>query len=160
MDSFNIYEVGILKCRYNFCKNGNEVEKENSIKVGNSYYCKECYEEKSTKKMIEDYYLSNMPSCTIQILRRVIKQLVNEKNISARYVLFVLKFIKNNNKPINNPFGLLNYCNDNRLYLEWLKKESNKEYKNIKNDIENNIEKTEVKFTYKPNVNRWLKILK
>jgi hypothetical protein len=139
-----------VKCKYPYCKHNGEVSKEEAIKVGNSYFHKDCYHEKQIKQEVEEYYLNNMPSCTLQILRKVIKQLIHEKNNSADYVLFVLKYIKNNNKPINNPFGLINYCNDFKLKNQFDKELVKEKYKEINNLNEFNIDKeNEVKFTYK-----------
>lgn len=140
-----------MKCKYSYCKYNGEVDKDLAIKIGNSYFHKECIHEKQTKQEIEEYYLKNLPQCTLQILRKVIKQLIHEKLNSADYVLFVLKYIKTNNKTINNPFGLINYCNDNRLKNEFKKHLIKEKYKEIKN---NNILNTanddddEIKFTY------------
>jgi len=139
-----------LKCRYSYCKHNNEVNKEDAVKEGNSYYHKDCLKEKQLKSEIESYFLSNMPSTTMQLLRKVIKQLIHEKHYSAEYVLFVLKYIKNNNKPINNPFGLINYCGDNRIYTLFNKQEINKKFKEIDMGTEYiPKEESEVKFTYK-----------
>lgn len=138
-----------MKCKYSYCKYGGEVDKENAIKVGNSYFHSDCYHEKELKRHIEEYYLKNMPPCTLQILRKVIKQLIHEKNNSADYVLFVLNYIHKNNKPINNPFGLANYCNEGRLKTEFNRQLINEKYKQINKENKLNIDtENEVKFTY------------
>ena len=101
-----------------------------------------------------------MPSCTLQILRKVIKQLIHEKNNSADYVLFVLECIHKNNKPINNPFGLINYCNDYKLKNEFNKQLIKEKYKEINDVNELNIDsENEVKFTYKSNKKKVTDIL-
>ena len=139
-----------MKCRYSYCKHGGEVDKEKAVKEGNSYYHEGCLREKQLKSDIEQYYLENMPSTTLQLIRKIIKQLIHEKNISADYVLFVLKYIKTNNKPINNPFGLINYCGDNRIYTLFNKQEVNKKFKEFQKVNEYiPSENIEVKFTYK-----------
>jgi hypothetical protein len=148
-----------LKCRYSYCKHDGEVLKDEAVKEGNCYYHKDCLEEKTIKQQIEEYYLANMPSTTLQILRKVVKQLVHEKNTPADYVLFVLKYININNKPINNPFGLVNYCSDYKLKNEYSHKNATNKYKDIKNNIINNIDDKEIKFTYNSDESKWLKIL-
>lgn len=147
-----------MKCRYKYCKNNNEVEKENAIKEGGSYYCKECYQEKQNKQKIEEFYLRNMPQTTLQLLRKVIKQLIHEKKFESEYVLFVLEYINKNNKPINNPFGLLNYCNEGSILNLYNKQLINKKYKEIKSDI-TDYSRDKVKFTYKPNNKKWTDLL-
>jgi hypothetical protein len=149
-----------MKCKYTYCHHGGEVNKDEAIKIGNLYFHKDCYHEKQTKQEIEDYYLKNMPSCTLQILRKVIKQLIHEKSNSADYVLFTLKYIKSNNKPINNPFGLINYCNDYKLKNEFDKQLINEKYKLVKSINELDIDtENEVKFTYQPSKKKVTDIL-
>jgi hypothetical protein len=147
-----------MRCRYKYCKNNNEVKKEDAIKEGNSYYCEECYQEKQNKQKIEEFYIRNMPQTTLQLLRKVIKQLIHEKKYKSEYVLFVLEYINKNNKPINNPFGLLNYCNEGSILNLYNKQLINKQYKEIKSDITNYSE-NKVEFTYKPNNKKWTDLL-
>jgi hypothetical protein len=71
-----------------------------------------------------------------------------------------LKYIKSNNKPINNPFGLINYCNDYRLKNEFDKQLINEQYKLVKSINELNIDaENEIKFTYKPSKKKVTDIL-
>lgn len=149
-----------MKCRYKYCHNNNEVNKDDAIKEGSAYYCKECFNEKQLKQQIEQYYSTNMPSTAIQILRKVINQLLYKNNYDADYVLYILKKIHNNNLKINNPFGLINYCNDGRNLDQWKKEKTNEEFKSIKNDlIHYDSEKNEIKFTYKPNEKKWTDLI-
>ena len=148
-----------MKCRYSYCKHDNEVSKEEAVKEGNCYYHKDCLEEKTIKQQIEEYYLNNMPSCTLQILRKVIKQLIHEKNNPARYVLFVLNYIHKNNKSINNPFGLASYCNEGRLKTEFKNKEISIKYKEVKKDLDDKLNINEMKFNYKPTTKKWTDLI-
>lgn len=135
-----------MKCRYKYCKYGGEVKKEDSIQEGKSYYHKQCYEEKNDKKAIEEYYIVNFPSCIISVLRKVINQLIYDKKLDTKFILYMLKYIKKNDKPINNPFGLLNYCTNTQIIEEYKKKKILEKYKKIgklKSDDDS------VKFTYK-----------
>lgn len=138
-----------MKCRYSYCKHNGEVNKEEAIKEGNSYFHKDCYEEKQLKQKIEEYYLSNMPTCTLQLLRKVIKQLIHEKGNEAKYVIFVLEYIYNNKKPINNPFGLMNYCNDERIKNEFKKSIIKKQYEKMNKSIEIDISINKNGYKYK-----------
>lgn len=129
-----------MKCRYKYCKHGGEVDKSIAVKEGNAYYHKECLHEKKTKQEIEDYWNNNMPYAVLQILRKVINTLINDKDISADFILFTLKYIKENNKPINNPFGLNSYCTNVDIINRFKKININKKYREIKEDENNNIE--------------------
>lgn len=152
--------VIIIKCRYKFCRHNNEVKKEDAIKEGNSYYCKNCYAEKIAKQQIEKYYLENLPPTTLPILRKVINQLIHTNNYDADYVLFMVKKIHNNNFKINNPFGLINYCNNVKNLEEWQKKKINEEYKNIKDEIVSYDINNEIDFKYIPNNRkRWTDLI-
>lgn len=139
-----------MKCRYSYCKHGGEVDKSTAVKEGNSYYHKDCLNEKLLKTEIENYYIQNMPSVTLQLLRKAIKQIIHEKGISAELVLFALHYIKDNNKPLNSPFGLTYYCEDNKIQDLYKKQKINQKYKEM--NINNNFDiKNQVNFTYKRN---------
>lgn len=141
----------IIKCKYSYCKHeANEVAKEDAIKEGNCYYHKDCYKEKTLKKEIEEYWNDNMPSASLQILRKVIKQLIYDKKAPADFVLFVLKHINKNNKPINNPFGLINYCGNKDIRELYKKMIINQKYTKLKSEDNNEIYIEKVNFTYKP----------
>lgn len=139
-----------MKCRYKFCKNNSEVSKEDAVKEGGSYYCKECHKEKTVKQQIEEYYTTNLPTTTIMLLRKVINQLLYTNNYEAEYVLFIIKKIHISKSKINNPFGLASYCNEGRNITEWKSKKIDIEYQAIKNEIIQSNDEDKVKFTYVP----------
>ena len=151
--------MDITKCRYKYCRNGNEVNKEDAIKDGSAYYCKSCHKEKTLKHEIEEYYITNMPTTAIQLLRKVINQLLNDNNYDAEYVLYILKKIHNNKLKINNPFGLGSYCNEGRNITEWKTIKTNKEYQTIKNEIIQSNKNEEITFTYKKNNKKWTDLI-
>lgn len=150
-----------MKCRYKYCKNNNEVSKEDAIKLGTAYYCKDCYKEKTLKQEIEQYYLDNFPSTTIQVLRKVINQLLYKNNYEVEYILFILKKIHINNLKINNPFGIKSYCDEGRNKNEWNNKKINKKFKNIKENFipeQNEVDKGVI-FTYKSDKKKWTDLI-
>lgn len=151
---FILKDVIKIKCRYKYCKNGGQVEKEDAIKDG-GYYCKSCYKEKVLKQEIETYYIENLPQTAIQLLRKAINTLLYTNNYEAGYVLFIIKKIHVNNLVINNPFGVAYYCNEGRNIKEWKKIQTNIEFKSIKNEIVQTNDEDKVKFTYKPNSKKW-----
>ena len=156
---YSFKEVIIIKCRYKYCRNGGNIDKEKAIKENGAYYCPECYKEKQLKQQIEEYYSVNLPPTTIQILRKVISQLLYTNNYEAEYILFIVKKIHINKLKINNPFGLINYCNDGRNIAEWNKLKVNQQYKEIKNDIITTEGDNKVNFTYKPINKKWTDII-
>lgn len=137
-----------MKCAYGQnCKFGGEVEKDLAIKVNGKYYHKECYHEKKMKSEIENFYIENFPQTTLQILRRSIKQCLLNNEVD--YLYYLVKYIKDNNKPINSPFALLNYCNDYRIRNSYNELKISNAYKNVKDKIKNNSDENIVSFTYK-----------
>jgi hypothetical protein len=156
---FSFKEVIIIKCRYKYCKNNNIVDKEIAIKEGSAYYCPQCYKEKQLKQEIEQYYSANLPPTTIQILRKVISQLLYTNNYEAEYILFIVKKIHINKFKINNPFGLVSYCNEGRYITEWNKKKSSQEYNKIKDQINKSIDIEKIDYKYQPNIKKWTDII-
>lgn len=144
-----------MRCRYKYCRNNNEVDKEKAVKDKGSYYCLECFKEKTTKQEIEKYYIENLPQTTIILLRKVINQLIHDNNYEAEYVLFIVKKVYVNGLKINNPFGLTYYCNEGRNIAEWKSKKTNIEYQNIKDEVVKSSDDNKVQFTYKPNNKKW-----
>jgi hypothetical protein len=92
-------------------------------------------------------------------LRKVINQLLYTNNYAAEYVLFIVKKIHINKLKINNPFGLVNYCNDGRNIDDWAKQKANREFENIKNDILQYEEDNKVEFIYQPNNKKWTDLI-
>ena len=148
-----------MKCRYKYCKNNFEIAKEDALKINGAYYCPSCHKEKTLKHEIEEYYINNMPTTTIQLLRKVINQLLYTNKYEAGYVLFILKKIHINKLKINNPFGLGSYCNEGRNITEWKVIKTNEEYKSIKDKIIQNNDKEEIKFLYKEDNKKWTDLI-
>lgn len=148
-----------MKCRYAHCKHGGEVSKEEAVKDGSAYYHKECLKEKQTKQEIESYYLENLPQTTIQILRKVINQLISVNKYEAEYVLYIIKKIHINKFKINNPFGLVSYCNEGRYITEWNKKKASQEYNKIKDQINTSNDSEKINYKYQPNIKKWTDII-
>lgn len=149
----------VIRCRYKYCKNGNNVQKEDAIKEGNCYFCKDCYKEKVTKQKIEAYYIENLPQTAISLLRKVINQLIYTNQYEAEYVLFILKKIHINNLKINNPFGLASYCNEGRNITEWKNIKINIQFKGMKDKIIQGNDENKVKFTYNPDGKKWTDLI-
>lgn len=145
-----------MKCAYSKnCKHGGDVSKEDAIKIGSRYFHKECLQEKDNKAECERIWLENFKETTLVVLRKAINDIT--KTYGADYLLYVMKWIKANNKPINYPMGLKNYCNSD-LRDKWKAIKINEEYKKIKNEkIETSDEV--VKFTYKPSNKRFTDII-
>ena len=144
-----------MKCRYKDCKFNGEVDKEDAIKIGSGYFHKECADEKNNKVECEKFWLENFKPTTLVVLRKMINDIT--KLYGADYLLYVMKWIKANNKTINYPAGLKGYCNSD-LRDKWKSIKINEEYKKIKNEkIETSDEV--VKFIYKPSKKKFTDII-
>lgn len=105
-----------MKCRYNQCKYGGEVPREEAIKVGKYYYHKECYKEKELKKQIEGTYYNKFQNKeSVPLVRKAINQYVD--NYEPEYVLYVL----NQNIKLNSIFGLGYYLNDKKFKEKYIR---------------------------------------
>lgn len=133
-----------MKCGY--CSN--EVPKEEAIKDGR-YYHKNCYRTKKGKKEIEEYWLNNINSGTlIQVLRKVIKDIVELYDVD--YVLWVLKKCKQSNIRLQYPQGLKGCCDKKEFKDEWNKSKVALEYSKIKSEMMQ-IDNDDVIFKYTSN---------
>lgn len=118
-----------MKCGY--CSN--EVAKEEAVKDGR-YYHKDCYRTKQGKKEIEEYWFEEINAGTlIQVLRKVIKDIVELYDVD--YVLWVLKKCKQSNIKLQYPQGLKGCCDKKEFKDEWNKSKTILEYSKIKNEI-------------------------
>ena len=120
-----------MKCRYKYCKLGGEVEKEIAVKVGSSYYHKECRREIEHKKQIEDLYYNKFKlNEMIAQVKSTINKYVDE--FGTEYILYIL----NQDIKLNSIYGLSYYLKDNRNRQSFEKEKA----KLIKFDI-NQVEK-------------------
>lgn len=95
-----------MKCKYNHCKLGGEVNKDIATKVNKNYYHKECYRDKRLRKRIH-YLLKNrykVPDKHTMLLKRI-----NDycEQFELKYILFVLS------RKLN-----LKYVNGLKYFLE------------------------------------------
>ena len=128
-----------MKCRYTHCIHGGEVDKEEAVKEGNSYYHKDCLCEKQNKEKIQEiyckYYDTKEP---ISKIKKCINDLIN-KNINSEFILYCLCQYIRQGKPMRNIFGLTYIVSDpeyEKSYKKIKAQEKIKNFKNNKKDIE------------------------
>lgn len=148
-----------MKCRYDYCKNGNIVEKANAIKSGKAYYCKECYEEKEDKNKILSMVHELLPSEIKISISKCTTEWIHKKGFDTKYVMYTLDYIKRNRSNLKSVYGIIYYLNNSNILSEY----SNKITMNKYNKIAKNVfecDDNEVKFTYKSDTGEgWCKIL-
>lgn len=113
-----------MKCGYNKCKFGGNVDKKDAIKDGTRYFHKECLHEKKIKHEIESYYRNNFNTNEpLQNVRSAISSFVHKNMYDADYVLWCLK---NKAKKLNSIFGLSYSLSYIANYEEFVKEKINK----------------------------------
>lgn len=97
-----------VKCRYAHCKHGGEeVRREDAVQVGKAFYHPDCYKEKEELNEIVQFYIDNFDKTPIMgQLRKTINTLVFDRNYPTDYILFGMRYTKNNNIPLRHPGGL------------------------------------------------------
>lgn len=97
-----------MECRYKYCKHDpRTIDEDDCVKVGHSYYHKDCYEEKSAiDKVIDLWSTSIDPNPIYAELRRHINAIVYDWKFPAKKLLFYLEWAVNTNWGIKHPAGL------------------------------------------------------
>lgn len=148
-----------MKCRYDYCKNGNSVEKENAIKVGGAYYCKECYEEKENKVKISEAIRDILPCEVKANINKCICDWIHKKNFDAKYVMYTLDYIKRNKSNLKGVYGIIYYLNNSKIKDEYDSANNMEKYKELSKVIFD-YDESEVKFTYNSSTGGgWCKVL-
>lgn len=148
-----------MKCRYNYCKNGNIVEKINAIKVGNAYYCKECFEEKEVKNKILAMVYEILPNEVKMNINKCMSDWIHKKGFDTKYVIYTLDYIKRNKSNLKGVYGIIYYLNNNNILNEYKNKDTMDKYNKVtKSSFE--CDENEVKFTYNSDTGKgWCKVL-
>ncbi len=143
-----------MKCRYNHCKLGGEVEKDIAIKEGNRYFHKECYEKYKTKQMINVLFRDK--GMYLKDINIALKRAVDDIGYNIRYVYYVAT---EKNRLISDPYKLLYQLKIEDNYKEYLNKYKTKEQIKINYAIKNSdIKDSPMDFTIKPSKNKRLQI--
>lgn len=87
---------------------------------GKMYYHKDCFEQNQCIKKIEQYYISNFDKYPImQVLRKVINTLVIDRGEDPEYILFALKYAKQNNLKLKHPPGIYYLLKNTQVEEAW-----------------------------------------
>lgn len=149
------------KCRYKYCKHAShEVEETDAIKIGSSYYHKDCYAEKLAIDGIIDLWVDKVDSDPVFTrLRQVINRIVYDKGFPANKLLFYLHWAVKTGWPIKHPPGLFYLIKDEKAEAAWRAAQAKKAV--IPDDfvvVEDH--KTDNDFVYKPQKSGFGRILR
>lgn len=105
------------KCTYKHCVYGGKIfEDDNYVNVNGKLFHNECLMERDEIFKAVSFYIRNFNLKENRgTVTRVIQTLVYNKKLSTDYVMFMLTYIKDRNKPINKPMGLYTYATDKSL---------------------------------------------
>ena len=141
-----------MKCRYNKCKLGGEVSKEEAIKDGSMYYHRECYNKKKLKDELR-VLMSGFPQRDVNIS---LAKAIDESPYQIGFVEYV---VKNKLSEFQNAYGLLYQMKIERNYEDYVKREGQKVAFEINHAIKDmNINVDTLKFEYEPTPNKRLNI--
>lgn len=137
----------IVVCRCKNCtEKSRELNKDDAIKVGNSYYHKSCYKTEQEIKEIIDLFVKNInPNPVFTTLRNVINQIVFQQNLGSEFLLFGLRYYIDHRIPLNYPQGLYYVIQNKTVQNEYAKKTRT----TVKTKVEI-AENSNKKFSYTP----------
>ena len=127
-----------LTCRYLHCKHKDQMIMPGDPYVleGKMYYHKDCFEQNRCIKRIEQYYIDNFDKYPImQVLRKVINTLVIDRGEDPEYILFALKYAKQNNLKLKHPPGIYYLLKNTQVEEAWSRYKENKA-KELLKDVE------------------------
>jgi len=145
-----------MKCGYNHCKLGGNVEKDVAIKFKKRYYHEECYNKKIKKNQI--YELLKDKGFVVKTINMALKQIVDDDGTDVDFLLFTTKYVFDNREKLSNPFGLKYYLQNYKIRdkYEYMKKiKALKELNNRKVEPD---EVEEVEFNHTEKIPKYLKI--
>lgn len=107
------------KCGYSHCNHPDDlISAGDGTTVGKRHYHNDCFKQSETIKEIRGYYLNNISDTVVMsLLNKVINVIIFEKNVSAEYLLYCLKYAVANKIRINSPLGMY-YLIDNKRIKE------------------------------------------
>lgn len=98
----------IVKCKYSKCLHDTrELDKDDAVKVGSTYYHEDCLRTKEDIKQIIALFQQKVNANPVYSqLQSVINNIVFTKGLGSGLLLFGLKYYIDNKIPLNYPQGL------------------------------------------------------
>ena len=139
-----------MKCRYSYCKLGGEVNKEDAIKEGSSYYHRECHNKLINKRKSVELMTINLGFMRKQV-NIILKKIIDDKNAPSDYVVWMLEKIIKESLKLNTPFGLEHYLSNGHYYDEFKRLKIKEDYYKMKNNKRKceTVEDTKIKYKKK-----------
>lgn len=117
-------QTRVKKCWWAHCNHNGFIQpNEESVKVGNKYYHKDCMVEKQTIQDIIDVFRSRInPNVTPQQVRKEINRLIYEGNQSGQFILFVINYAADHHMRLQYPPGIKYLINNKEIVESYNKK--------------------------------------
>lgn len=106
-----------MKCGYNNCKLGGNVEKEDAIKVGGRYFHKECENKKTIKSECSNKL--NSIGMIPKLVGIFLKKVVDDDCMDLDYLQFTIDYIILHKLKLTNPYGVKYYMGDYKIKAEY-----------------------------------------
>ena len=135
------------KCKYAHCKHeSRELSPEEEVQYGNGYWHQDCLSESLAIRQIIDLFSTKCnKNVVMSQLRHVINEIVYNRGVEARMLLFGIQHYLQHHWKLNYPGGLYYVIQSKDVLAEW-NKQSVKEMKtNFTVDDDNNGRKYEFK---------------
>lgn len=119
-----------MKCRYGHCKHeSKEIDSEDAVRIGNSYYHPDCYHEKETIDMIIDTWVNEVdPHPVFAALCKIIRNMIYNQGVNADFLLFALRRATARHR-ISHPPGLYYIVKDQDTINAWNRQLAEKQNK-------------------------------
>lgn len=117
-----------VTCKYSSCLHeSREINKENAVKKGSSYYHKDCLQTQEEIKEIINLFKNHInPNPVYSQLQSVIKNIVFTKGLGSNFLLFGLRYYIENKIPLNYPQGLYYVVQNKDVVKAYQKKMADK----------------------------------
>ncbi len=114
-----------MKCRWNHCRLGGEVDKDNAKVVGKQYFHPECFEERENINEVIKLYTEKVDASPIMAqLRKAINDIIYKDGVDSAFLLFAFRYCLDNGWKFHSPFGLRYISKDVKVKIAWDKKRS------------------------------------
>ena len=139
-----------VQCRYKYCKHeSREMNRDEAVHVGNSYYHEDCFKESRTiDKIIETYTERVDKNPVYTHLRKTINTIVYKNKVDAEFLLFALEYAAQH-KMIKHVPGLFYIVKSKDIQKAWDKKKTAEYMRSEKSKPQEYVNNTTREFTFK-----------
>ena len=136
-----------VMCKYANClHDSKEINREDAVKKGSSYYHADCLQTQKDIKEIIDLFKNKInPNPVYSQLQSVIKNIVFTKGLGSEFLLFGLRYYIEHKIPLNYPQGLYYVIQNKEMISSYNKQKAVA----VKQSVEIK-EETDTSFTHVP----------